>query len=140
MSLDLLAIQDDITAKLRELPQDVYETEAPEDSKLRFDTNGMILPYIVVMHSDVYDSADSSGILSTKYDTKDSYADILCVAPTERSARQVAQLVREKMLGYIPTNAGEMKIDGSRRYTMKDAKPNRFACELSFVYPVNIVW
>lgn len=140
MSLDLLAIQDDVTDRLKELAQDVYETEAPEDSKLRFDANGMILPYIVVIHSDVYDSADSGGIVSTKYDTKDTYVDVVCVAPTERSSRQVAQLVRDKLLGFVPTNAGEMKIDGNRRYTIKDAKPNRFASELSFVYPVNIVW
>jgi hypothetical protein len=140
MSLDLLAIQDNITSRLNQLAQDVYESEAPEDSKLRFDANGMILPYIVVIYSDVYDSADSSGILSTKYDTKDSYVDVVCVAPTERSSRQVAQLVRDKLLGYVPINSGEMKIDGNRRYTIKDAKPNRFASELSFVYPVNIVW
>lgn len=140
MSFDLIAIQDDIVAELRELPQDVYETEAPDDTKLRFDASGMILPYIIVQHSDAYDSTDTAGVLSTKFDTKLAYVDVTCVSPTERSARQVAQLVRNKLLGYKPANAGELTLDGNTRYTLRDVKPNRFATELSFAYPVNIVW
>jgi len=140
MSLDLLAIQDEITDKVKELAQDVYETEAPDDTKLKFDSNGMILPYIVLQHSEVYDSTEASGILSTKYDTKLAYIDVSCIAPTERAARQVAQLVRDKLLGFIPQGAGELSLDGNTRYTLKDVKPNRFVTEISFAYPVNIVW
>ena len=141
MALDLLAIQDDIVAKLRELPQDVYETAVPDDSRLRFDTNGMILPYIVIEYSDMYENPGANGILSTRMDTKTSYVIVSCVGPTERSARQVANLVRDKLTGYTPVDAGEMKLSGGgASYTMPEGKLNRYVNELSFTFPVNIVW
>lgn len=140
MSLNLLAVHDQITAKLRELPQDVYETSAPDDSKLRFDANGMILPYIVISYSDMYEGTGSRGILSGRFDTGVSYADILCIGPTERSARQVADLVRDKLTGFVPTDAGELRFNGGARYAGIDPKPNRYEAELSFVFPVNTVW
>lgn len=140
MSLDLLAVHDQITAKLRELPQDVYETTAPDDSKLRFDASGNILPYIVVTYSDMYESTDSNGVVGTRYDTKVSFADIICVGPTERSARQVANVVRDKLLGFIPSDAGELRLEGGTSYATKDNKPNRYSAEISFAFPVNTVW
>lgn len=141
MALDLLAIQDDIVAKLRELPQDVYETAVPDDSRLRFDTNGMVLPYIVIEFSDMYDMATANGILSTRMDTKLSYVVVSCIGPTERSARQVANMVRDKLTGYVPVDAGEMKLSGGGiSYTMPEGKLNRYMNELAFTFPVNIVW
>lgn len=141
MSLNLLAVQDQIATKLKELPQDVYETSAPEDSKLRFDDTGMILPYIVIEYADMYESAQPGGILSNRYDVKTSYVIVACVAPTERSARQVAGLVRDKLTGFTPTDAGELMLSGGGlSYTAPEAKPNRYVAELSFTFPVNIVW
>jgi hypothetical protein len=141
MALDLLTIQDDITARLRELPQDVYETAVPDETKLRFDANGIILPYIVIEYSDMYEMPGANGILSTRIDTKMSYAVVSCVGPTERSVRQVANLVRDKLTGYVPADAGEMKLAGGGvSYTMPESKLNRYMNELSFTFPVNIVW
>lgn len=141
MSLNLLAVQDQIAAKLRELPQDVYETASPDDSKLRFDESGMILPYIVLEYADMYESAQPGGILSSRYDVKTSYVVAACIAPTERSARQVAELVRDKLTGFTPTDAGELTLTGGGvSFTAPEAKPNRYVAELSFTFPVNIVW
>lgn len=141
MSLNLIAVQDQIVAKLRELPQDVYETSAPDDSKLRFDTNGTILPYIVIEYADMYESLTNGGILSSKFDTKTSYIVVSCIAPTERSSRQVAGLVRDKLTGFVPTDAGELtQSGGGIAYVGQDVKPNRYVSELAFTFPVNIVW
>lgn len=141
MSLNLLAVQDQIVAKLRELPQDVYETSAPDDSKLKFDTNGTILPYIVIEYADMYESLTSGSILSSRYDTKVSYVTISCVGPTERSSRQVAGLVRDKLTGFVPDDAGELvQSGGGIAYAGQDIKPNRYISQLAFTFPVNIVW
>jgi hypothetical protein len=141
MSLNLLAVQDQITAKLNELAQDVYETTPPEDTKLRFDANGMALPYIVVEFSDMYENALANGILSTRYDVKTSYIIVSCVAPTERASRQVAGAVRDKLTGFKPTDAGELRLEGGASgYTSLDVKPNRYVSELAFTFPVNTVW
>lgn len=141
MSLNLLAVQDDIVAKLRELSQDVYETAAPDDTRLRFDANGMILPYIVIEFADMYEALGAAGIVSSKYDVKTSYVLVSCIGPTERSARQVAGLVRDKLSGHIPVDAGEMKLAGGGvSYATQEAKPNRFITEMAFTFPVNTVW
>jgi hypothetical protein len=141
MSLDLLSVQDEITTKLKELAQDVYETTAPDDSRLRFDINGMILPYIVVEFADMYDDTTASGILSSRYDVKTSYIVVSCVGPTQRSARQVTQLVRDKLTGFIPSDAGELTLaGGGLSYTVADPKPNRFVSEIGFTFKVNTVW
>jgi hypothetical protein len=141
MALELLTTQDSIVARLNELAQDVYETSVPDDSKLRFDTSGMILPYIVIEFSDMYESPNGNGIVSSRYDTKLSYVIVSCVGPTERSVRQVAELVRDKLTGYIPTNAGEMKLTGGGvSFGRVESKPNRYINELAFTFPVNIVW
>lgn len=141
MSLNLLAVQDEITAKLRELPQTVYETSAPDDAKLAFDSSGMLLPYIVIEFADMYESTGASGILSSIYDVKTSYIVVKCTGPTERSSRQVAQVVREKLAGFIPADAGELILaGGGAAYTMASSKVNRYVSELAFMFQVNTVW
>lgn len=141
MSLNLLAVQDDIATELRTLAQDVYETSAPDDSKLKFDVNGMILPYIVIEYSDLYPSISGNGILSSKYDIKASFIIVTCIGPTERSARQVANVVREKLTGYKPVDSGELvQAGGSVSYVSQDAKPNRYVAELAFTFLTNTVW
>lgn len=141
MSLSLLAVQDEITAKLKEISQDVYETSAPDDSKLRFDSDGNILPYVVIEFSDMYESAVSGGILSSKYNVGEAYLVISCIGPTQRSARQVADVVREKLAGFIPADSGELRIAGGSRYfTSQDTRPNRYVAEVAFTHSVNTVW
>lgn len=140
MSLNLLAVQDQITAQLATLPQDVYETTAPEDSKLKFDTNGMILPYVVIEFGEMTEMPIGRGIISSKYNVNESYVLVSCVAPTQRAARQVADLVRDKLVGFIPQDAGELRMIGASPLTGLDAKPNRFVSQLGFTFPVNTVW
>lgn len=141
MSLDLLSVQDQIILRLKELPQDVYETTAPTDSKLLFDANGNMLPYIVVEFSDIYDSPEIGGIISTKYDLKNSSIIVSCIGPTQRSSRQVANAVRDKLLGYKPFNAGELNVlPGGVTYTLLEPKPARYVSELAFEFAVNTVW
>lgn len=141
MSLNLLAVQDQITAKLSEIPQNVYEVSAPDDSKLPFDASGMVLPYAVIEFSDMYEMPGVGGIMSTKYNTSESFVTVSCIGPTQRSARQVADVVRNKLTGFIPEDAGELRLFGGLRYfATQDAKPNRYVAEVSFIFVVNTVW
>jgi hypothetical protein len=140
MTLNLLAVQDQITAKLRELAQDVYETSAPDDSKLRFDESGNLLPYIVVQYSDMY-PGNGNGIIGARYDSGQSYALITCVSANQRASRQVADLVRDKLTGFTPTDGGELRFaGGSIDYANPDAKPNRYVTEVGFTFAVNTAW
>lgn len=141
MSLDLLAIQDQITTKLNELNQDVYETAVPEDVKIKNGSNGLFLPYIIALYGDMQESALHRGILSTRYNSGTSYCVIQCVAPTQRAARQVAGLVRDKLTGFIPTDAGELRLTGGGNYVDLDnsAVPKKYISEVSFIFTVNTV-
>ena len=141
MSLDLLAVQDQITVKLNELSQDVYETAVPEDVKIKNGANGLFLPYIVAIYSDMQESALGRGILSTRYNTGTSFCVIECVAPTQRAARQVANLVRDKLTGFKPTDAGELRLIGGNNYSSIDGSgiPRKYISEVSFVFTVNTV-
>jgi len=140
MSLNLISVQDEITAKLNELSQDVYETSPPEDSKLKFSSSGILLPYIVIEFSDMYDGAYIGGITSSKYDVKSSFIVVSCIAPTQRAARQVAGLVRDKLAGFTPVDAGELTLSGGTSYTVSELKTNRYISELGFTFPVNTIW
>jgi hypothetical protein len=141
MSLNLLAIQDEIVAKLKEIPQDVYETSAPDDSKLKFDANGNILPYVVLEFSDMQELGLGNGITGAKYNTMQSYIIASCIGPTERSSRQVADVVRNKLTGFKPDDAGELRLAvGSRVFTIQDVRPNRYTAEVAFTFIANTVW
>jgi hypothetical protein len=141
MSLNLLDIQDEIIEKLKEIPQDVYETSAPDDSKLKFDPSGNILPYVVVEFSDMQELGVGNGITSSKYNPMQSYIIVSCIGPTERSTRQVADVVRNKLTGFIPEDAGELRLAvGSRVATLQDTRPNRYSSEVAFVFIANTVW
>lgn len=141
MSLNLLAVQDQITAKLNELPQDVYETAAPDDTKLRFDEAGNLLPYIVVQYSDMYPTGLPGGLAGVKYDVAQAYCLVACVSTNERASRQVADAVKAKLLGFQPTDAGELRFAGGAiDYAIPDTRPNRYVTDVGFIFSVNTVW
>jgi hypothetical protein len=143
MSLNLLAVHDQITAKLNtDLPQDVYETAVPDDKKIGHGANALFKPYVVVTYGDMTEAGNQTGIISAKYNLGMSYCTIACVAPTQRAARQVADLVRNSLVGFRPTDGGELRLAGGRNYGDVDgnAVPKKYISELNFVFPVNTVW
>jgi hypothetical protein len=142
MSLNLLAVQDQITNKLKELNQDVYDTAVPENVKVSHGGSKLFLPYIVAMYGDMAESSRGRGITSVRDNAGISYAIVRCIAPTERAAREVAGLVRDKLVGFKPVDAGELRLaPGGRNYVDADANssPQRYVAEIPFVFIVNTV-
>jgi hypothetical protein len=138
MGLSLLPIEDQIIARLKELPQTVYENGVPDDASLQY-SNNVMLPFIVPFFGGFASSLDGRGITSSRQDLGESYVIIQCVGPTERSSRQVADIVRNKMMGFIPDDAGEMIPSGSSRYVTPDfaSRPAKYISEVTFRYAVN---
>jgi len=142
MALSILPIQDEITNKLKELNQDVYENSVPDDTSLAQDSSGVMLPFIVIVHSSMTQRANERGITGPRQDTGRCYADVMCVGPNERSARQVLDLVVDKLTGFQPNDAGILMIETSGKpYTTYDggARPVKYVAEASFYYSVNTV-
>ena len=138
MSLSLLPVEDQIITKLKELPQSVYENGVPDDTSLVY-SNKVMLPFIVPFFGGYARALDGRGITSSRQDLGESYVSIQCVGPTERSSRQVADIVREKMTGFIPEDAGEMIPSGGSRYVTPDfsSRPAKYISEVTFRYAVN---
>jgi hypothetical protein len=138
MGLSLIPIEDEIIARLKELPQTVYENGVPDDANLVY-SNGVMLPFIVPFFGGYARAVDGRGITSSRQDLGESYVIIQCVGPTERSSRQVADVVRDKMTGFTPNDAGEMIPSGNSRFVTPDfsSRPAKYISEAVFRYAVN---
>lgn len=141
MSLDLLSIQDQIITELQTMAQDVYVTAVPDDSKVQNGPNGLFLPYVVALFSDIKEAASGNGITSVRHNPGISYCVIQAHAPTERAARQVANIIRDKLTGFKPTDAGELRLSGGRTYSSveNNAVPKKYISEVAFTFIVNTV-
>ena len=141
MSLDLMAVQDEITAELETMAQDIYITAVPDDSKVAHGANGLFLPYVVVLYADMKEAASGNGITSVRHNPGISYCVAQAHAPTERAARQVANIIRDKLTGFTPTDAGELRLSGGRTYATveNNAVPKKYISEVAFTFIVNTV-
>lgn len=137
--MTLLEIQDAIVVKLKELAQDVYDDGVPEETKLRFSTDGIMLPYIIVEHAGL--TVDSMPISGVKGASGQSSVSVLCIGPNQRSSRQVAGLVREKLTGFKTTGSGELTPNlAPYTYVDGNARPIRYVTEVSFDFITDTVW
>ena len=141
MSLDLLAVQDQIVAELETMAQDVYVTAVPEDSKVAHGPNGLFLPYVVVQFADMKEATSGNGITSVRHNPGVSYCVVETYAPTERAARQVSNIVRDKLTGFLPVDAGELRLAGGKTYSTVEynAVPKKYVSEVAFMFIVNTV-
>jgi len=141
LSLDLLAVQDQIVTRLETMAQDIYVTAVPEDSKVTHGPNGLFLPYVVVLFADMKEAASGNGITSVRHNPGISYCVVQTFAPTERAARQVSNIVRDKLTGFKPTDAGELRLSGGKTYSTVEynAVPKKYVSEVAFMFIVNTV-
>ncbi len=138
MSLSLLPTQDAIITKLNELPQTVYENTVPTDDILEY-SDGQMLPFIVALFGGYSRAIEGRGITSVRQDLGESYVSIACVGPTERSARQVADLVLNHLTGFVPVNASELTPAPSTNTIIFDnsVRPVKYISEITFIFYVN---
>lgn len=141
MALDLLSIQDQIIEKLREIPQDVYDGAVPDDKSVKIGPSGLFLPYVVIYFSEVQESSIGRGLTSVRDNTGVGYCAIDIYAPTPRASRQIADLVRDKLLGFQPENAGQLRPSGGRNFQVieTNAVPKKYVSEMVFTFIVNTV-
>lgn len=141
MALALLPIHDQITTKLSELPQTVYENGVPDDKQLTY-VDGKLLPFIVANYAGFVQMPMERGITGPRADLGRSAVTVLCVGPNERSARQVADLVVDKLTGFKPSDAGVLEPEtAGKTYSVYDSasRPVKYVSEVSFTFAVNTV-
>jgi hypothetical protein len=123
------------------MSQDIYVTAVPDESKVAHGASGLFLPYVVVMYADMKEAVSGNGITSVRHNPGMSYCVVQSYAPTERAARQVANIVRDKLTGFKPTDAGEMRLSGGRTYSTVESRavPKKYISEVAFTFVVNTV-
>jgi len=136
-----MAVQDQIVTRLETMTQDVYVTAVPDDTKVAHGANGLFLPYVLALFADMKEMASGNGITSVRHNPGISYCLIQVHAPTERAARQVTNIVRDKLTGFKPTDAGELRLSGGRTYSSVEtnAVPKKYVSEVAFTFIVNTV-
>jgi len=136
-----MSVQDQIVTQLETMAQDVYVTAVPDDSKVQHGANGLFLPYVVALFADMKETATGNGITSVRHNPGISYCVVQAYAPTERAARQVANIIRDKLTGFKATDAGELRLSGGRTYSTveSNAVPKKYISEVAFTFIVNTV-
>lgn len=131
---------EEILDELRKLPQDVYDSEVPDDSVLRMDS-GRILPHVIFMHTNPVRSARGRGIVAAKNDLYRASCSVHCVALTARDARQLRTAVTELLTDFQPTDASELVPWGgfSTNSTSSNAKPTKFIFTQGFQFLINTI-
>lgn len=142
MGLSLVDIQDAIEAELhRVMPNTPIYPDSPLDEESLVRTaEGQLFPYIAPQYGSIRRSAVGHSLASTRYDEYYSVVDVCCVAPFGRAARQMLDVCADTLIGFKPTNSGEMTIEGlpdNFVLVSNAGRPSAFIASVRFKFPVN---
>ena len=134
--------QDEITAVLKSIPNvDVHEGQMSDEAftALIADSN-QLKPFITISFGGLLDPRKRvNGIVGAKANSQDTTFVVRTVASTDRTARRAMQLVLDKVIGFVPTNCGEIDtaLFGSTGQISSLGNPTRFASVQAFRFLVN---
>ena len=140
--MSYLEVQDEIVALLREIPHiDVYEGQMDDAAftELLADSDA-IRPFVTISFGGLIDPRRSvKGIVGVRADSQDTTFVVRTVASTDRTSRQVLQLVLDKLVGYSPTACGEITsaLFGGTGAISSLGNPTRYASVQAFRLLVN---
>lgn len=104
--------EEEIMAKLRELTTlDFHEGGVPDGWKVQMipgSTPPQIKPYVIVSFAGLTDSHTGKGITGAADDSFNQQFSTHSVGSTVNTARKVNNMVVRKLLGFKPTNCGEI--------------------------------
>lgn len=111
--LDLVSVQDIIEAyiKVEFSGYAVYDDDVLDDEAI-LKIDGKAKPYIILVWGGLNRSATNTSFAGTRYDEYNSSLDIVIAAPNGRQARRSLNAVRDKLIGWKPTNGGAMTSSG----------------------------
>lgn len=148
MAFILESLRQDIVDYLEsQIPQDVYRGGVPEPGNLLYNSNGQLIPYVVVGFGDMAQGGSRS-IVGARGDSYYFLVNVFCIASdigtTSGStiAERIQANVIDKLLGYKPTNAGQLnKVPGGSSFVMvnEQGKPNAYIAVASFRVFMNVI-
>lgn len=140
--MSLITGQDEIIARAKTvLNIDVYDDEvADEIEPTIIPGSDQIKPFVTVSFGGLVEAPRRvNGIAGADKDTGESTIVLQGVASTPRGARRAVDAVREKLLGFTPTNCGEIRfaLFGGTGKLSHLGNPTRYASNQSMRYYQN---
>lgn len=141
MSLSQITGQNDIIAQLKTIPGvQVYEGQYLTDGAIPDMTDsGLFKPYITTVFGASYEG-NSRGIVSERLNTLRTTVTVYAVSPSDNLTRQVIDKVRDKLLGFKPTDATELAAYGGYNFVDADLGVNRYVHAAVFEYSTNLAY
>lgn len=140
MPLNSVVGEDDIVAKLKEIPGvDVISGEYTPDGYVpKLDANKMFKPYLTVKFNGGFPEYDN-GIVGPEKDTQRSTFSVFVVSPDDRTTRDIRDQVRTKMLtNFRPTDASSLRPTGGYSFMDADLGYHRYVQNIGFAYTFNL--
>lgn len=134
--LDTGPLEDDIEAVVKTVCTRTWVSEIPSDVATPQ------MPYVILYFGGPIRSASDHHITSVRNDTMIGYCTVQVVSSTDKSARDVNNRIRNALVGYRPTDAGEMASEGGLAYSRgnNDVKPTKYYRETGYSYRTNLSW
>lgn len=143
MGFALTPLTDNITATVEAyLPDyDVFEDTLPDEVSIEVDpTTDLMVPYIILRYSPLRESIYSGAVAGVRYGDFYATVDVMTCAPVGRMARQMLDIITDKLMGYNPGGGGEMKLEGGASQfvvSSNEARPTQMVCTVRMRYNVN---
>lgn len=136
MTLDTGPLEDAIEARVKTVISRVWISQVPSD----LPTPEM--PYVVIFFGGPVRASSDHHITSTRNDTVIGYCTVQVISLTDKSARDVNNKIRNALVGFRPTDAGEMVTEGGLAYSRgsNDVKPTTYYRETGYSYRMNLSW
>lgn len=140
MTLDFRPTRREVVDRLRQLPPDLYEGVVPDDEELRT-SNGIILPYNVIMWTNPILISKGRGIMGVRQDMYSMTCTVHSISPDYDASVDAHAEVFNLLTGFQPINASEMRPWGgfSTDTTTTKAKPTKYIHSQGFTMNVNTI-
>lgn len=134
----LLPWQDSIFAKMRnDLNENILVLDGGflEGEDVAALPNGMIQPYVIVWFAgSVSAFGPYRGIAGVRKDARLGLVHIECVGSSHTHARVLGDEVRSSLVGFVPTEGGELEEDGAP--TIRNPISTTTGVDVRYAYPL----
>jgi hypothetical protein len=123
-----------IVARVQGVTPRVFVSEVPDS------TPTPAFPYVTLFFGGPIRAGTDHHITSSRNDTMVAYGTAQVQSLTDASARDVADVVRNALSGFIPPNCGELIIEGGLSYSngTNAVPPTKYYREVGFTFRTNL--
>ena len=143
MALTDEPFRDDLEARIKTAYPNLatYLSEVPEDDALDWN-NGLFSPYVVLYFGGPIRAAGDHSLVSTRYDTTIVYCTMEIYAPLARTARTIKNNLVNLLVGYYPTDCGELTLEGGLAFTKASniVRPTQYIESVGLSARSNLSW